>query len=312
MSSDRLILDYVDAGAVPANPLLVVGYAADRPATLPAGCPFLRLELPPLATARYEMWTGGTPTYGESGTIAYAENGMVLFGSMFFADTDALAALAEAAYGEIFAFVAQSGYPDLQRLWNYLPDITGQTAEGERYRQFNLGRHAAFEALPAELASPPAATGIGCLGGGIGIYFMASRQPTRRIENPRQVSAFRYPAEYGPRSPTFSRAAVASLPEPALLISGTASIIGHASQHAGDIAAQTAETLKNIEILIREAGPACQGRRLQAKIYLRRPADQPLVAASLAAASLDFSQCCYLEAEICRPELLVEIEAVVV
>ena len=46
------------------------------------------------------------------------------------------------------------------------------------------------------------------------------------VENPRQVSAYRYPREYGPQSPTFARALLPPSPRVPLLLSGTASIDG--------------------------------------------------------------------------------------
>jgi hypothetical protein len=58
------------------------------------------------------------------------------------------------------------------------------------------------------------------------------------------VSAYDYPRQYGPAAPSFSRAALT--PDPLLLISGTASIVGHASVHLGDVTAQLEETLANL------------------------------------------------------------------
>ena len=113
----------------------------------------------------------------------------------------------------------------------------------------------------------------------------------------------------------FSRATLLRQPEGlALFISGTASIVGHRSLHVGDSAAQTRETLANIEALLAEANRVARGARfelgaLACKVYVRRPADLPVIKAELAAAFGAGTQLIYLQADICRQDLLVEIEA---
>jgi chorismate lyase / 3-hydroxybenzoate synthase len=130
------------------------------------------------------------------------------------------------------------------------------------------------------------------------------------------VSAYHYPPQYGAHSPVFSRA---SLLRQAggltLFISGTASIVGHRSLHAGDTAAQTRETLTNIEALLGEANRIAPGAHfslgsLACKVYVRRPADLPIIQAELNSALAQGARVIYLQADICRQDLLVEIEAV--
>ena len=48
---------------------------------------------------------------------------------------------------------------------------------------------------------------------------------------------------------------------------------------------------------------------LACKVYLRRPADLPVIKAELAAALGAGTRFIYLQADICRQDLLVEIEA---
>jgi len=82
------------------------------------------------------------------------------------------------------------------------------------------------------------------------VYFLASPARARALENPRQISAYRYPRDYGPDSPTFSRAAIAAATVgQQLFISGTASILGHESVHIGDAGAQARESAANIAAL---------------------------------------------------------------
>jgi len=146
------------------------------------------------------------------------------------------------------------------------------------------------------------------------IYFLAAREAAKPIENPRQVSAYAYPPLYGPSSPSFSRAGWhGSDTAGTLFISGTASIVGHETRHHGDIHGQIAETLENLKALIAHAGPALAEAHPEdwaLKIYLRDPlyfaAAEPAITAMFGAAS----QRLYLHAEICRPDLLIEIEAV--
>ena len=101
-------------------------------------------------------------------------------------------------------------------------------------------------------SSWPAATAVGRQdhSGVLQVYWLAGTEPGRPLENPRQVSAFNYPRQYGPAPPRFSRAMLVT---GGLLISGTGSILGHASHHAHDLSAQLDEILRNLASL-RQAG----------------------------------------------------------
>jgi enamine deaminase RidA (YjgF/YER057c/UK114 family) len=135
------------------------------------------------------------------------------------------------------------------------------------------------------------------------------------VENPRQVSAYHYPRQYGSHRPVFSRAALLTQGDGrTLFISGTASIVGHESLHIGDCAAQTRETLANIGALLEEANRVAGDTHfdrstLAYKVYVRRPADLPVVQQELASTLGPDAQIIYLQADICRQDLLVEIEA---
>ena len=121
-----------------------------------------------------------------------------------------LAALAQRAYRDLFEALEQTGCAHLLRVWNYLPQINADGGGLERYRQFNAGRQQAFiEAGQAAFEGAPAACALGIHQGALCIRFLAGRVAPLPIENPRQVSAYRYPPTYGPRAPTFSRAALA-------------------------------------------------------------------------------------------------------
>src|SRR3984885_996528 len=176
--------------------------------------------------------------------------------------------------------------PQLLRVWNFLPDINGESHGSERYWQFNSARQDGFMASGRDVTGAvPAACGVGCASGTpLAIYFFASTTVPPVVENPRKMSASHFPADYSPRSPTFSRACVAEFFDGRMLfVSGTASILGHETVHVGDAAAQTRESLRNIEAVLGVANDrACAGSALTMsdlwyKIYVRHVADQALV-----------------------------------
>jgi enamine deaminase RidA (YjgF/YER057c/UK114 family) len=230
--------------------------------------------------------------------------------------TSALHAVTGQAYREIFATLDELAYPHLLRIWNYLPQINVDTHGTERYRQFNSARRSVLAAWARDVSGNfPAACALGSVTGSpLVIYFLATREPFTVIENPRQVSAYEYPPQYGPK-PAFSRASVLRETSGAILfISGTASIVGHRTVHAGDVAAQTRETLLNIEALLGEANkvpgaPRFGFETLAYKVYVRNSADLPLIQIQLERALGPRARVVYLQADICRQDLLVEIEA---
>lgn len=126
----------------------------------------------------------------------------------------------------------------------------------------------------------PAATAIGHHADEalLQVYLLATDRPGTRVENPRQVSAWRYPRQYGRTPPSFARATLLPAGD-VLAISGTAAVVGHASAHAGDIDAQLAETLRNLDALLAAGGlPPGFDRSAPLKAYVRRPEHAAAVA----------------------------------
>ncbi len=271
-----------------------------------------------------EVWrTSERVESGQRSGLHYRRGEEILFGCISVPETQrhednrpALHTATEHAYREIFSALDHLAYPYLLRVWNYLPQINVDTHGTERYRQFNSGRRNAILAYGRELTgNVPVACALGSVAGSpLVIYFLASREAPTAIENPRQVSAYEYPPQYGPK-PAFSRASVLRETSGAILfISGTASIVGHRTVHAGDVAAQTRETLVNIEALLSEANRVTGAPRfglesLAYKVYVRNDADLPLIQSQLHAALGAQARVVYLQADICRQDLLVEIEA---
>jgi len=314
----RPSLRYADATTLPGllsqpdHLLGVVGYGAARPAILPADVPFIQAPLRPVANGRgFELWTAASPVRPHHvGAVQGACSGELAFGCISLEELPgvALEDVVEQAYDAIFEFLAQTGFAEPIRFWNYLTAILDDDQGLDRYRRFNIGRHRAFMAHLHQ-AVPPAASGVGGLEGASVIYFLAARTAAKAIENPRQVSAYDYPQQYGPRSPSFSRA---GLYEGGLFISGTASIVGHETLHCGDLAAQVAETLENLRAVIGNAGleaalANAQGWSL--KVYLRDPLFRARIAPAITAMFGEESQSLYLHGDVCRSDLQIEIEA---
>lgn len=156
----------------------------------------------------------------------------------------------------------------------------------------------------------PAACALGSRQGNMVVSFLAGKTPGTVIENPRQTNAYRYPRDFGPRSPTFSRGILVG---DTLLISGTASIVGSESMHPDNVALQFDETIRNLETVIEQAkrygfDPGDRSG-LCLNVYLRHAADYPAVRDRLEAAFGSVRHVAYLMADVCRADLLVEIEA---
>lgn len=310
--------------AYPGSILGVVGYGAERPEFLPPACPFVAAPLHPASGGEiFEIWTTASPTRPcQIGPVIGACGDDLAFGAVTLEEAEnlSLEATVEQAYLNIFDFMDQTGFGAPIRFWNYLTSITADDGGLERYRRFNIGRHRAFSAgLRQNL--PPAASGVGGHHGASVIYFLAARTPATPIENPRQVSAYEYPPIYGPHSPSFSRASIyaqgshAQGGTQALFISGTASIVGHETRHRGDLPGQIAETIENLRALIAAAAQTAPtdnpptDDHWAAKIYLRNPAYREAVTPAIDAMFGADSQRLYLHGDICRADLLLEVEA---
>jgi chorismate lyase/3-hydroxybenzoate synthase len=281
--------------------------------------PQIHSHLPPLdGPARIEVLSAaGEATFAESGGFHIAACGDVLIGAgrIEGAHGRALADGTDRLYDELLRLIAGRGYPHLLRLWNILEHINRDEDGLERYRHFCVGRHAAFMRHQPDLAERyPAASAVGSESGGLLVYFIAARSPGVPVENPNQVSAFRYPAQYGPQSPSFSRALVKPWRGGAtLFVSGTASITGHETRHAGDLAAQIDRTADNLETLVGAAAASGASFRLDSassvlKAYVRRPEDYPLVRDRVRQRLGRDANVLYLRADVCRTALLVEID----
>ena len=271
-----------------------------------------------------EVWRGSADAADVAiGTAHGRHNGEVMFATVAAAiaddGDDALGAATYTAYRSLLDALHATGYQHLLRIWNSIPGINVDDCGLERYRRFNMHRYKAYEESKLPTATgAPAACALGSYGGPLVLYCLASKTPPEPIENPRQTSAYRYPQQYGPRAPSFSRAALwrgEGENGDVLFVSGTASIVGHQTLHQGNVVAQAHETLTNLQSVVATA--VSHGARdvallsdMLLKAYVRHPSDQPRVHQALAGHGLDADAVLYLHADICRADLLVEIEAI--
>lgn len=302
-----------------------IGDLKDAP---PVAWPQQHLRAPLLHTSSVwlqEVWRADGPVQqGHSEGIHWRRSGDVLYGVIELHENDRAAArdtpplqsASRLVYERLFALLRAQGLPHLWRVWNYLARINGDSQGLERYRLFNLGRYEAFVQAQRETGGQvPAACAIGVEDGPLSVAFLAGSSPVVPLENPRQVSAWRYPTRYGPQAPTFSRAALAyPRGQEALFISGTASIVGHETVHAGDVAAQCRETVRNLESVVAEANRQARSARpfslagLSHRAYVRHAADANTVRRTLQPLLGDAPLVC-VQADICRADLLVEVES---
>ncbi len=312
-----LAIDYAQAPLaelLAGNTLAVIGFGshapqADDPRVLRLGLPLLSETASQAPVV--EVWRAGAPVRsGREGDLRWSSDGEHLFVALELDEAlhGGIEAAAEQAYRSLRRFIAASPMPHCLRLWNYLDAINEGDGDDERYRRFCAGR--AIGMRDGGDAPYPAATAIGRQDGVrvLQVYGLAGRRPGTPVENPRQVSAWRYPRQYGPTAPTFARGMRDA--DGQLLISGTAAVVGHASRHHDDLAAQVEETWANLGSLLQESavGDPRIGRRTRLKAYLRDPADAGFVAAAVAARAPDLGGLLLLGGDICRRELLVEID----
>jgi len=237
--------------------------------------------------------------------------------------------------GRLRAALVQAGssFDRVVRTWFYLGGITEPEGGVQRYQELNRARTNFYRDIRFHGSSPeggapraiyPASTGIGMAGRGLVLSCMTLE--TRRddlillpLENPQQTPAYAYDPNYSPLSPKFSRAVALVLGDYVTSwVSGTASIVNSESCYPGDAVRQTAQTIDNIERLIAGENFTLHGLKgagaslhdlAKIRVYLKRPED---LAQCRAVCERRFGAvpAIYAVADICRPELLVEIEGV--
>jgi len=224
---------------------------------------------------------------------------------------------ARIAYQRLVAEVQAWGYPWLLRAWNFIPGINRGEGDGERYRRFCLGRSLGLEDQGIQPSELCAATAVGTHGDRLIVHLLAGAKPGTPLENPRQMAAYRYPRIYGVRSPSFARALGTPFAggRVGLLISGTASIVGHRTVHPYQTLPQLKETIQNLQAVLLSAkeywgqtGSREFDNASLLRVYVRYPEQWPEIAGHLREVWPDVPLI-GLEADICRRDLMLEIEA---
>jgi hypothetical protein len=269
--------------------------------------------------AAVEVWQSCQAVeFGYEEGFFYSRNDTILFAHTLLDET-AFHDLEEAthdAYCRALALLRCERFPHWLRVWNYFPDINRESNALERYKAFCVGRHRALSIIPEFQQQLPPSSAIGTNSPGLLIYLLAAKHPGIPIENPRQVSAYRYPQRYSPKSPSFCRAVVKQWARHAhLYVSGTASIVGHESRHIEDTLSQLEETLRNLKAVIDNAnrhvplGIHTPGELSLLKIYLRDPHDLDPIRHRFGELLISHPPVMFLRGDICRRELSIEIEA---
>ncbi len=219
-----------------------------------------------------------------------------------------------------------AGY--LVRVWNFIPEILAALGElPQRYMVFNAGRHAAYRewnqgeyCFETQVAT---ASGVGHPGTDLVVHGMATACPGIPVENPRQIPSYRYSARYGPVAPCFSRATrvvVAPDQRPWLLVGGTASVRGEVTVFPDDLEGQAEETCRNLEALmvagLNGHGGNSHGTPRSAldhyrhlRVYYVHAAHRARVA-DLISRRFQRAEIELVHADLCRKDLLIEIEGV--
>ena len=224
-------------------------------------------------------------------------------------------------------------YHEVVRQWNYIENIIhiedGNDKPLQNYQIFNDLRSIYYGKSDFRNGYP-SATGIGTQCGGCTIEAIAIKEKNRNsikpVTNSFQVDAHSYSSNVlignaieeikRVSTPKFERGKYLQLGEKGFLfISGTASIIGEQTVYAEDVSKQTLTTFKNIDNLVSTynldnnyISVTSHPRLLNYRAYLKNESDYPIVK-SLCDKHYGTDMGFIVKADICRDNLLVEIEA---
>ena len=236
------------------------------------------------------------------------------------------------AFDMAVAILAEEGLSihHIIRQWNYIESIAwlDNVEDSEQnYQVFNDVRAHYYDEGDFKYGYP-AATGIGTDTGGVIIDFIALSESDqvsiKPIMNPGQIDAHRYSelvlegSSNRKCTPKFERAKLVSIGNRNYIyVSGTASILGENTVHVGDVEKQTVTTIENINRLFSKENQEQLGldfdvskiRFSHLRVYVKRQEDIPAVE-RICESMLNCNSSLYLESDVCREDLLVEIEGV--
>ena len=209
---------------------------------------------------------------------------------------------------------------DIYRQWNYIQGITMLNDGSQNYQEFNDARSIFYSKCEWDNGYP-AATGIGADAGGVVVEVNAIKSCDKSfpIDNPLQIAAHNYSQDVldgkvidvlkEKSTPKFERARLLGN---TIFISGTAAIKGEQSINSLNAVEQTAETMEIMDRLVSKENipTANNGSHYDLlRIYVKRNEDIESVKDYM---NTHYSEALkhYLVADVCRPELLVEIEGI--
>lgn len=297
-------------------------FGSMRPAVSYVAQPPLRGALL-LEIHSYKADEADVVSYREKDGLPYVvlENmeGRFLFAGGFQDDfiNTTIEAQSAAVFRQVDGLLTEESFPvnSIVRQWNYIEKIIGFQREYQNYQAFNDAR-ASFYETSLWPQGYPAATGIGAHWGGIvidldAVLFKQADCSVTPIDNKLQVAAHAYSGQVLAASrkckatPKFERAKRLNIGDRGLIyISGTAAIRGEESLKGVGLARQLAITMENIAELVGKKGELSMLR-----VYLKEKsfvdeAEQLMQAYKL---SVPVS---YMWADVCRDELLIEIEGI--
>jgi enamine deaminase RidA (YjgF/YER057c/UK114 family) len=276
------------------------------------------------------LWSAKLISKGENGAVLFENEGSRVFiGNVQSYKSIECRINAEQVFLQLTQLLSTVGLPmnSIVRQWNYIGDILGFDGQEQRYQAFNNVR-SSFYGNSFSGTGFPAATGIGMNQGGVIIEFIAIQSNglvNSPIDNPEQISAHDYSEKVlvGEQctlktTPKFERARYLELyGRKVIFISGTASIQGEHTVGIGNPAEQTEITIANIrhlfseEVLSRIATEKLSPKYGHARVYIKNRKDYSAIR-KVFKTHFGNLPVVYIIADICRPELLVEIEGKVI
>lgn len=225
---------------------------------------------------------------------------------------------AKAVFARIEDILQSEGFKinEIVRQWNYIEGITEVNDGVQNYQLFNDAR-TSFYSKTTWPDGYPAATGIGCSAGGVTVSVNAVRNASKcssPIDNPLQTPAHKYSGkvleagrETLKSTPKFERARLVG---DSVLISGTAAIKGEDSEISDDPAIQSEAAVEVVESLVSPGNIAPGNKRFRfnsLRVYIKREKDAGAIIGTLEKRWKNVPKH-YLIADICRRELLLEVE----
>ncbi len=239
---------------------------------------------------------------------------------------------ANAAFDHVVSILEKENLSlnNVVRQWNYIGNILTVKEGFQNYQIFNEVRSEYYQKYRT-IHGYPAATGVGMKHGGVILDFCAVKADEtvkiKAVNNPNQLNAY----EYGQQvlkgltgkdksikhPPQFERALLLeNKKRSTLYISGTASIIGQETIGKEDVMEQTVVTIENIKKLtnnerisqLMESSDLVQGKFSLLRVYIKNQEDFGMVR-TICNEHFPQVPAVFIEADICRDDLLTEIEA---